>query len=436
LHTLIIGGGIAGIATAWELNKAGVQVTISEALPYLGGRLCSHSAKGIPTKFDNGPHLFLSSYTSTRRLLEELDSGGDLHFPFPGRIPFVLYDGSRAKFTEWALPAPLNLAGGLLAFSLLNLRARGRVVRAAGRLLTGRDSEVLSMQTWLEENSQAEERRIFWEPLIQAALNVDSSSLPLSYLQVVFKEGFCRGFSGGRLGFARRTLDSVFNRGAKQALNRAGVEVLLKTPVSSVKVDARMALDVSFHDGKRGKYDAVVAALPPWALDSLLSNTSAGEDIKAELDLKSWRTQPISSLYLWADERPLLDEFICTPEGAVDWVFDFGRIWGRRNAPLCFLLGNGKVDRSNSGIRAIMDSSHKVFPQLRNVSWKSVRLVSEKRATPLRPEALWGKRLRQTTRTPHLFLAGDWLDPELPPTVEAAVRSGKRAANLILERHE
>ena len=436
MHTLIIGGGIAGIATAWELNKAGVQVTISEALPYLGGRLCSHSGRVIPTKFDNGPHLFLSSYTSTRYLLKELDLGGDLLFPYPGSISFALNDGSRAKLTEWALPAPLNLAGGLLAFSLLNLRARGRVIKAAKRLLTLRDSGNLSVQAWLEENSQEKERLIFWRPLIQAALNADASSLPLSYVQVVFKEGFCRGFSGGRLGFAGRALDSVFNRGAKRALNRAGVEVLLKTPVSSVQVGEERALDVSFHDGKRGKYDAVVAALPPWALDSLLSNTSAGEEIQAELGLKSWRTQPISSLYLWADERPLLDEFICTPEGAADWVFDFGRIWGCRNAPLCFLLGNGKVDRSNSGIRRIIESAQRAFPQLRNINWKSVRLVSEKRATPLRPEALWGKRLRQTTRAPNLFLAGDWLDPELPPTVEAAVRSGKRAAKLILERDE
>jgi thioredoxin reductase len=32
-----------------------------------------------------------------------------------------------------------------------------------------------------------------------------------------------------------------------------------------------------------------------------------------------------------------------------------------------------------------------------------------------------------------VFLAGDYTDPEYPPTLEAAVRSGVRAAKLALE---
>ena len=37
--------------------------------------------------------------------------------------------------------------------------------------------------------------------------------------------------------------------------------------------------------------------------------------------------------------------------------------------------------------------------------------------------------------TPHagIFLAGDYTDPEYPPTLEAAVRSGVRAAGLALK---
>jgi uncharacterized protein with NAD-binding domain and iron-sulfur cluster len=34
-----------------------------------------------------------------------------------------------------------------------------------------------------------------------------------------------------------------------------------------------------------------------------------------------------------------------------------------------------------------------------------------------------------------LYLAGDYLDPDYPPTLEAAVRSGVRAANMIMENH-
>jgi len=34
-----------------------------------------------------------------------------------------------------------------------------------------------------------------------------------------------------------------------------------------------------------------------------------------------------------------------------------------------------------------------------------------------------------------LFFAGDYLDPDYPPTLEAAVRSGIRAARQLMETH-
>jgi len=35
--------------------------------------------------------------------------------------------------------------------------------------------------------------------------------------------------------------------------------------------------------------------------------------------------------------------------------------------------------------------------------------------------------------TAGVFLAGDYTDPEYPPTLEAAVRSGVRAANTLIK---
>ncbi|HVJ12216.1 MAG TPA: FAD-dependent oxidoreductase [Burkholderiales bacterium] len=38
------------------------------------------------------------------------------------------------------------------------------------------------------------------------------------------------------------------------------------------------------------------------------------------------------------------------------------------------------------------------------------------------------------TGIPGVFLAGDYTDPEYPPTLEAAVRSGLRAATKIITK--
>jgi len=45
--------------------------------------------------------------------------------------------------------------------------------------------------------------------------------------------------------------------------------------------------------------------------------------------------------------------------------------------------------------------------------------------------ALWGKEMKQTTAIENLTVAGDWLDPELPATVEAGARTGSKAAEIL-----
>jgi uncharacterized protein with NAD-binding domain and iron-sulfur cluster len=60
--------------------------------------------------------------------------------------------------------------------------------------------------------------------------------------------------------------------------------------------------------------------------------------------------------------------------------------------------------------------------------WSQV--IAEKRATITCTPGI--VRPAQETPTPGLFLAGDYTDPEYPPVLEAAVRSGVRAARKVL----
>lgn len=55
-HILIIGSGIAGIATSIRLAWAGYRVSVYEANAYPGGKLSEINANGF--RFDAGPSLF------------------------------------------------------------------------------------------------------------------------------------------------------------------------------------------------------------------------------------------------------------------------------------------------------------------------------------------------------------------------------------------
>ena len=70
----------------------------------------------------------------------------------------------------------------------------------------------------------------------------------------------------------------------------------------------------------------------------------------------------------------------------------------------------------------------RAFPNLPEPQWS--RVIAEKRATIACTPGL--KRLAIETAIPSVFLAGDYVDPDYPPTLEAAVRSGVRAAQRVL----
>ena len=63
-----------------------------------------------------------------------------------------------------------------------------------------------------------------------------------------------------------------------------------------------------------------------------------------------------------------------------------------------------------------------------------MRIVKEKRATFAATPAQDALRPQAQTRWRNLHLAGDWTQTGLPATIEGAIRSGERAAELAARR--
>jgi uncharacterized protein with NAD-binding domain and iron-sulfur cluster len=62
------------------------------------------------------------------------------------------------------------------------------------------------------------------------------------------------------------------------------------------------------------------------------------------------------------------------------------------------------------------------------------QIVRERRATFAATPAQNAKRPGSRTAWRNLVLAGDWTDTGLPATIESAVRSGNRAADLVMQQ--
>ncbi|MGD0787013.1 MAG: protoporphyrinogen oxidase, partial [Terracidiphilus sp.] len=81
MRTAIIGGGIAGLAAAYELEQAreagaAVEYTLYESRERLGGSLSSEIVNGAV--LERGPDSFLSEKPAAAQLCRELGLGGEL----------------------------------------------------------------------------------------------------------------------------------------------------------------------------------------------------------------------------------------------------------------------------------------------------------------------------------------------------------------------
>jgi oxygen-dependent protoporphyrinogen oxidase len=76
VKTLIVGGGISGLSTAYYLAKAGLSSTIVESRPRLGGVIQTERIDGCTV--EAGPDSFLSAKPAALELIRELGIAGDV----------------------------------------------------------------------------------------------------------------------------------------------------------------------------------------------------------------------------------------------------------------------------------------------------------------------------------------------------------------------
>lgn len=111
-HTLVVGGGWAGLAAAIHAIDQGHEVTLLEASRQWGGRArsLSHTSCGHP--LDNGQHIFIGAYTHALGLLDRLGVPlQDVFYRQPLDLRFA--NGSGLYVPSWAQGLGAHL--GLLA---------------------------------------------------------------------------------------------------------------------------------------------------------------------------------------------------------------------------------------------------------------------------------------------------------------------------------
>jgi protoporphyrinogen/coproporphyrinogen III oxidase len=125
LDVLIVGGGIAGLATAYELRARGVRCRVLERAARPGGVILTEKIDGFT--FDAGPDALLIQKPAAITLCRELGLGDRLFPTTPPRAAFILRDGTLHPLPESSvLGIPRNF-GALAATRLFSIAGKARM---------------------------------------------------------------------------------------------------------------------------------------------------------------------------------------------------------------------------------------------------------------------------------------------------------------------
>jgi hydroxysqualene dehydroxylase len=399
---------------------------VFESAGHLGGRARRVEYRGMT--LDNGLHILIGAYRETLRLIRLVHPDLDqvlLRLPLDWRI------GHAFRLRVAPLPAPLNLAAGLLTASGVSLAARLAAVRFV-RALKAQSFRLPADTTvahLLEVHRQDEAMvRNLWRPLCTATLNTPAEHASAQVFVNVLRDSFGAARGDSDLLFARCDLSALFPDRAADYVRARGGEVLLGRTVTAVS-GVRGAFIVHAHE-HRHEFTHVVCALSPHRLGAVIAGLPALVGIAGTVARFDY--QPICSVYLQYANRPALPApMMGLAGGLAHWLFDREAICGEpgRLAVVISAEGAHQDFEQDELARRVHRELAQFLDPLPEPLWS--RVITEKRATFACTPGLE----RPGSRTPlaGFFLAGDYTASDYPATIETAVRSGIESARLVLQ---
>ena len=375
------------MAAAVTLAERGIRVTVFETGPIPGGRARRVVSQG--RELDNGQHIFVGAYTELLRLV---------------RVVGVPADALLR------LPLEIRYANGFVFRSLLRARGvpfrervRALAFMAAMRRSGWRIEPDITVRELLDRFRQrGAMRRYVWAPLCVSALNTPLDQASANVFLAVLRDTLGGSVRASDLVLPRIDLSRLFPEPAADFVRARGGHVLCGQTVRELA-----ALK---------EFSRVIIAVGPHQLKTLIPEIAV-----------EYTYQPIYTCYLQYPQFTRLGHpMVGLAEGLVQWVFDRGALLGEKGCLVCVISAQGEHQTlGQEELAAACDRELRhAFPGLPDPLWS--RVIAEKRATISCTPGL------KKPKASGVVLAGDYTDPEYPPTIEAAVRSGVRAARALI----
>jgi squalene-associated FAD-dependent desaturase len=427
-QVIVIGGGLAGLSAAIVLADAGFRISLFEKMPRLGGRATSYV---LPDgeRIDNCQHVTLGCCVNLQDFYSRIGAADKIRYY--DSLLFAESTGRRGGIKAYPLPTPLHLAPSFATFPLLAWKDRRAIARAMLRIMKSNGQAPLagpiSMLDWLKQEKQttaAIDR--FWRTVLVSALNETLDHIDAAHGIAVFWKAFLSNRAGFRVGVPTVPLEELYES-SRDRIERGNGRVYTRRGVAELRFDGNRIAGVRLDEGGEEKADYYIAAVP---FDRLLKMLP--ENIRTQepfSKLQNLGVSPITSVHLWFDRAVMQEPFIASVDQTIQWVFNRSGKYVQIVISASYELR----ERSQQDIvKLCMNEVGRLLPAAGKATLLRSVVIRENAAT-FSPEP-GCDRWRPDQRTPieNLFLAGDWTQTGWPATMEGAVRSGYKAAEVIL----
>ena len=279
MKVVVIGGGVAGMSTAYRLMQAGHEVDLYESSPFLGGLVRTFEVGG--SRLEAYYHHIFSTDTTIIALIEELGLGDQLKW-VESKVGWFDND----KIYNFTTPKDLATFGPLpfldrVRAGLMGLRLRQRE--------DWEEFEHVTCKDWIEKNVSKKVFEKVWGPLLEGKYGDAYDQVAMAWLwsKVHLRFQSRRGVSQKEyLGYLVGSFQGYMTE-LERRMREGGVRIHLGAGVERISAEDNRATGVVLSDGTTVAADAVVAAVPSVLFKKLAPPISA--EYAAQLDHVKWQ---------------------------------------------------------------------------------------------------------------------------------------------------
>ena len=275
----IIGGGITGLAAAYELAKNGHRVNVFEKEAELGGQASTFPIE--ETRLEKFYHHLFTSDRHIIQLINELGLSPRMHW-IDSQVG--LFHGGKV----YDFVTPLDL----LRFTPLSLPNRlwaGLISLYLQRQTNWQKYEDITAKEWLEKYAGKSVYSAIWEPLLRSKFGDSYDEVSMTWFWGKMRLRFGsrpKGMQKEQLGYMEGSFQFLID-GLERRIKELGGEVYTNAPVKRVVVEDGRALGLRSQVASRRSqasknsttcnlgretcdFDAIIATVPSFAFSEIV----------------------------------------------------------------------------------------------------------------------------------------------------------------------